>query len=237
MGAELKAVLFDMGGTLMEYPAPSMRRIGDNRAEEIAKEIGVEKDVVLRFSRIYNAARRISFETLKEASAVDCFDKALREVSGAQKPSDVEEITARLYTSHFSRAARPVDGAEEVLAHIKGQGLKMAIVSNITYPGGFVENDLKRFGLFGYFDVLIWSHDVGFRKPHPVIFTRALDYLGIEAEEAIFVGNEFEKDIEGPNGLNMPAIWISSEKKPREFVGSQVKELKEVTRTIFLSRN
>jgi HAD superfamily hydrolase (TIGR01509 family) len=73
-------------------------------------------------------------------------------------------------------------------------GLRLAVAS--SSPHSWVDTHLARLGLAGRFDVIICSDDVppGRTKPHPDLFQKALDALGIKADQAIV----FE---DSPNGV------------------------------------
>jgi putative hydrolase of the HAD superfamily len=45
-------------------------------------------------------------------------------------------------------------------------------------------------------------------KPHPTIFQAALDALGVNAVDAVMVGDSLEEDVEGARALGMHAILI-----------------------------
>jgi putative hydrolase of the HAD superfamily len=55
------------------------------------------------------------------------------------------------------------------------------------------------------------------RKPHPVIFERALDALGVEAERTLFVGDRLYEDVRGAGELGMTtvqALWFRADEHP-----------------------
>jgi putative hydrolase of the HAD superfamily len=76
--------------------------------------------------------------------------------------------------------------------------------------------DIRHFGLDAYFDDYIFSTDVGLRKPHPKIFKIALSNLGVDAAEAMYVGNSIVQDIKGAKGVGMKAVLKRSGYCPYE---------------------
>jgi FMN phosphatase YigB (HAD superfamily) len=50
---------------------------------------------------------------------------------------------------------------------------------------------------------------VGFRKPDPRIFTRALEALGVQASSALMVGDNPFADIRGAAGAGMSTCWLA----------------------------
>jgi putative hydrolase of the HAD superfamily len=63
-------------------------------------------------------------------------------------------------------------------------------------------------GLKEHFDVVVASCDVGVGKPDPAIFEAALDGLGVSAAEAVMVGNDRERDVEGAASAGIRSLWI-----------------------------
>jgi putative hydrolase of the HAD superfamily len=69
-------------------------------------------------------------------------------------------------------------------------------------------------GLVARFDAVIVGGDVGVAKPDRVIFERALQAVGAEAGEAVMVGNNLEKDVDGATAAGMRAIWVNRGGEP-----------------------
>ncbi len=92
---------------------------------------------------------------------------------------------------------RVAPGTGEVLAELRRRGLKVGLVSNTMYPAGLMRARLEEFGLQDRFDVLAFSSEVGWRKPHPAIFRFALERLGVPPAEAVFVGDRVYEDVGG----------------------------------------
>jgi len=51
-------------------------------------------------------------------------------------------------------------------------------------------------------------------KPKPVIFELALQRLGVDAGEALFVGDRADIDVAGAQGVGMPVAWINRDSSP-----------------------
>ena len=95
--------------------------------------------------------------------------------------------------------------AAAVLERLRGH-VRLALVTNGA-------SDLQRrklaiAGLEEYFDVVVASCDLGIGKPDPAIFEAALDALGVGASEAVMVGNDRERDIEGAAAAGVRSLWI-----------------------------
>lgn len=97
-------------------------------------------------------------------------------------------------------------GAGEAVRRLRAAGLRLAIVSNTgRTPGRTLRRLLAGQGLLEHFAVISYSDEVGVRKPHPEIFTRTLERLGVEAGQALHVGDNPEDDVRGARGVGMRA--------------------------------
>jgi putative hydrolase of the HAD superfamily len=72
-------------------------------------------------------------------------------------------------------------------------------------------------GLAERLDFSVFSSEVGTRKPHPAIFERALEALGVEPERALFVGDRLYEDVRGASEVGMTtvqALWFRADEHP-----------------------
>jgi HAD superfamily hydrolase (TIGR01662 family) len=90
---------------------------------------------------------------------------------------------------------------------------RLGIVSNFAIPE-CVTKLLERQGLAGFFDVVVVSGAVNKRKPSVEIFRKALQQLGVCAEEAVFVGDTVDADVQGAKAAGMRTIYI--ERRPQK---------------------
>jgi putative hydrolase of the HAD superfamily len=106
--------------------------------------------------------------------------------------------------------ARVNKDALPVLTGLKRRGVKTAIVSNAPWgsSGRAWRTELARHELFAVVDAVVFCRDVGWRKPHPSPFRRALEVLGAAAKDAAFVGDDPLWDIEGADGAGLLPILL-----------------------------
>ena len=134
---------------------------------------------------------------------------------GVDAPLDYG-LLVEAYMEPFLNYLRPRPGVREALSLIRRAGLKMGIVSN-SLSGAYSRRLLRRYGLEGFFDCMVFSNEVGYVKPHPEIFRRALAKLNVGAGEAVMVGDEVETDIRGAKALGMTTILIGGEGEEADF--------------------
>ena len=104
--------------------------------------------------------------------------------------------------------------AYALLEALRKRGLKLAIVSNVGTPGRLVRELLDAQGLTERVDAVVLSCEVGKRKPHPAIFERALEELGVAAAEAMHVGDRLHHDVGGAAALgiaSVQALWFRAD--------------------------
>jgi putative hydrolase of the HAD superfamily len=210
--AKLKAILFDMGSTLIEF---------ENSTWDVLGRVCATKGYEFLRRRNLNLP---SFEEFSKALDGEFF-KARGGVEGSLKEFTVETVAGSLfnllnlsasdglcesfiemYYQPISDQLTLIDGAGEVLTYFKERGLKIGLVSNTIFPAEYHLKELKRFGLYSCLDAHHFSSEVGVRKPHPDIFRKTLREINVEASQAVFVGDRLVEDIGGAQKVGMKGI-------------------------------
>jgi len=204
----ISAVLFDFGGTLVDTPPQydyedsviqlqqSLRKNGIAVSFEDYKKAHIE----IR-DRIYggNSLREISFGSR--------ICEALSRFGYSFEPTDsVVTNATEAFMEPWIQARTMKKGVPSILRRLKSRH-KLGIVSNFS-DSSTVWKTLRRFNIEGFFDAVVVSIDVGWRKPCPRIFQTALKTLRVPASESLFVGDELDHDIEGANKVGMPTVWL-----------------------------
>jgi len=83
---------------------------------------------------------------------------------------------------------------------------KIGIVSNGQRV--FSEQEVRILGLYERFDFIVFSSDLGFRKPDPRIYATALDRMDLAPQEVLFIGDNCENDVLAPQKLGMQALHV-----------------------------
>jgi HAD superfamily hydrolase (TIGR01549 family) len=213
----LRAVLFDWGGTLME----------DEWSDEIALEghkaglAALERDGLPDPAAFTNFLREHEADLFPIASDEEIDIGTVMLDSFARQDVDLTDDDVRL----FLRAAQDVwssyyrlaASTHALLEALRGRGLRLALVSNTASPQWLLQPILERQGLVDRVDAIVLSSEVGKRKPHPAIFERALEELGVDAGVALFVGDRLEADILGASRVGMKtvqAFWFRADDAP-----------------------
>jgi putative hydrolase of the HAD superfamily len=119
--------------------------------------------------------------------------------------SDQDALIARVRDIGAHRRMRSYEEVATVLAALRAQGLTLAICSNWDWD---LLEAVEAAGLDDAFDVYVSSAWVGARKPHPRVYTHMLDVLGVAPDEALFVGDTWSCDVDGPRRAGMQTLYV-----------------------------
>jgi|SRR5881628_2487596 len=112
----------------------------------------------------------------------------------------------RVAETFHTEARRAVERNRPVLARLATR-YRLGVVSNFS---GNLDPCLRELGLTGLFQVVSDSTLVGATKPDSRIFTESLAALGVSADRAWMVGDNFEADIRPATQLGMRTCWITA---------------------------
>ncbi|MBI4992485.1 MAG: HAD family hydrolase [Candidatus Harrisonbacteria bacterium] len=221
----VKAFIFDLGNTLIEYPAPE--KLKENCAE-FAHQMKISGEILNRMHELYMKNRREGFESFREATVETALTEALQESGREVSDLEILELVEEIYHYGFGRLAVPIEGGIGLMKALKERGMKTGIISNTPLPGFLFMKDLDRFDLLQYFDDLIFSADFGKRKPSPDIFRASLRNLGVKAHEAVYTGDSLDRDVKGSQDAGMKSIWLNRKGRQEEHGGYVVSSLIQI---------
>lgn len=202
----VKAVLFDLGGTLTtlwvleDTFGGILASLGINRSREEVKEA---------ISKAWKDFDAPEYDSMYGKVSYDEFwdlwrSFVLRHLDLGSDEGLQERIEARWH-DYVGCDAYP--DVKKTLAKLKRMGLRIGLVS-IAYEED-VWAILKKAGLEkDVFDVIVGGNTTNATKPHQEPFTYALERLGIKPEEALFVGDDVEADYRAAERVGMEAILI-----------------------------
>jgi len=123
--------------------------------------------------------------------------------SGLQKQTNLN-LLKQVTETCYENTHRCIRSASEVLDQLK-ECYPMYLVSNFY---GNLREVLHEFNLTHYFQAVIESAEVGFRKPDPEIFRLAIEKTGCKPEEIVIIGDSYKNDIQPANQLGCRSIWL-----------------------------
>ena len=194
----LKGAVFDFDGTLFD----SMF-IWDTAGEVYLRSIGIEpkedlqkvlKPMSLLQSATYIREKYVIPLTVKEI--MDGINHA------------VEDF--------YFNTVQPKEDAITLLKQIKAKGIKMCIATATDRYQ--VEAALKRCGMESFFSEIFTCTDIGHGKDEPIIFQKAMDYLGTtRANTVVFEDAYHAAKTAKTDGFITVAVYDSHEEKQKEL--------------------
>ncbi len=199
----IRAVLFDLGGTLhTSSTSPERdlwfcRRILDRMGDYGIHLDGGAELLVRRLPVNSEIYKHESEQTLRELPAAEIWSKYyLREygLTGEQLAPFAEELSF-LYDYERPRVMRRPH-LMETMVELKAMGIRLGVISNII-SRSVVRHFLAEYGIEEMMDCVITSAETGIRKPSPEIFRIAEEAMGLKPEELAYVGDTISRDVIG----------------------------------------
>jgi len=208
----LQAILFDWGDTLMRWDwqpelldaghAAGLRAIGREPAPSVTQRF---RDAYLPLLWAPGTLEEVEYPALVR--------ELLREEGIEVGEGELAQFLEAEHAA-WQPARQLAATTHALLESLRDRGLRLGLVSNALDPPELLHRDLQQLGVAERLDVAVFSSEVGWRKPHPAIFERALAELDVAAERALFVGDTIATDIAGAAGLGMhtcQAVWFRAD--------------------------
>lgn len=208
----MQAILFDRGNTLIQF--------GET-------DYGAGQKLILASVRPPNTIDAAAFDRFedefferldfyREHANLECnllhYYELLARYFGIQFDKSYEEL-CRGY--HFTaERISLLPGAQHVLAGLKRAGFRLGLVTNTSLPHAIIVEEFQQLALYEYFDTVVCSSEIVFRKPDRVMFEVALRALNVGPNEAMFVGDSYHADVIGAKQVGMKAVWLNPDRKP-----------------------
>ncbi len=154
----------------------------DHRAREMLKDSGIS------FARFDEA--RISFAK----QGLDGNSAAIEHFGLKKTPWHSEDEF--LYPDTYA-----------TLSALRQRGYRLGIIAN---QNSGLEERLRAFGIYQFFDIIVSSSDVGYAKPDRGIFKLALERADCTAGESVMAGDRLDNDIIPAHRIGMKTVWIKN---------------------------
>lgn len=215
----IKAVFFDLGGTLLHYEGEDEKELFVQGVrcvhEELARRGYDVPDFETFHKKMYRSIRvraLLLFFSERELRTEKILSSVLKRMRIKLKAGEIDELS-RVWWNAYQPHVSFYDDVAETLDKLHSMGLKTGIISNTMWPAWILKGELRRRGHSRHFDLMLFSPEVGFRKPSRKIFRQALREFKIKGREAAFVGDCPIEDVRGPQKVKMLTIL---KKKPGE---------------------
>jgi putative hydrolase of the HAD superfamily len=208
----IKAVLFDLGDTLINFGKLRTGRLFHDAARSshaYLDEQGQPHGVFIWYF-LHNLVHLRARHLLSNITGRD-FDalELLQTISGRKgvKLSDEQwEHLAWLWYEPLTKVATVEPDLRETLTALKQQGLKMGIVSNTFVNRTSLDRHMRELGILDFFPLRMYSYEFKIRKPDRRIFQIAAERIGEPPEHIAFVGDRINRDIHPALSCGMTAI-------------------------------
>lgn len=214
----LKAVFFDMGGTIDTYRFTREQRISKMPLiRECLARVGVfpsltDEQLAESITKGVSAYLQWNMESNVELKPEEIWSKFFLKnihVSPETLHPVGEDLAYRYESELYIREMR--SEIPSVLEKIKAMGLMIGCISN-TQSLRQVPESLKHYGIFEYFDMIVLSSQYGRRKPDPSIFYYAARQANLPTSSCIYVGDKINRDVLGAKRANFRlAVKINHE--------------------------
>ena len=246
----IHAVLFDMGGTLEElYSDEAIRQKATRGLRELLREREIDPGLSLPDLQSAVSSGLAAYQSWRKTPEIELppervWSEFILTGHGLSKErvAEAAEDLSFFYDTHYHvRSLRPE--APGVLETLKQRGFRLAIISNVV-SRRLVPFMLAEYGIAQFFDPVVTSSHLGWRKPNERIFGEALRLMQVRPEACAYVGDTISRDVMGARraGFGL-AIQIKSFLTERSDRGAGhvapdaiIRDLTEVVELVTLSR-
>ncbi len=207
-----KAVIFDLGSTLIEYEVVTWDELSLKCALAGRKMLEKGGYPVPDEAAFHEVFERAKAPLRKEASASYVewtVPQAARALFRELEVEYSDELVDRFFTAFYKPVDKLLyvyDDTVATLEKIREAFPRIGLVSNTVFPEEVHRKELKRFGIEPFLDFEIFSSTFGWRKPHPEIFAKAANLAGYAPQECVYIGDRYLEDVTGPHSVGMPSI-------------------------------
>lgn len=205
---EIKGMIFDLYGTLIDIQTDEDDFYTYDTVSKWLQYKGVKIDPEILKSEYHSKIAdrmAVSKEQYPEVRVEEIFAEICSE--NAIWKSDTTYLgieTSKVFRSASLRRMRPFEESLKILK--KYNDIPKCLVSNGQRV--FSEKELRFLGLYEFFDYVVFSSDVRYKKPDHRIFKIVLDHLKLKSGEVLSIGDTVENDIIAPREMGMEAMHV-----------------------------
>ena len=209
----IKAVFFDWFNTLAHYEPPR-EELQSQALQEFGIHVSPQKisPGLLVADRDFfeeNAVSPVRKRSPEEQAKVYTrYQKTILTEAGVDVSSEPDifmKIMKRVQQLSRGMSFALFDDVLSTLKTLKEQNLTLGLLTNLDRD---MQPICRELGLEPYIDFVITSAEVGVDKPKPPIFLAALQQAGVNASEAVHVGDQYKLDVIGARGVGITPILI-----------------------------
>ena len=201
-----KLVIFDLDDTLIDFA--STRLVAHDLIAEVLADEGiavapflqacveVDRPLFMQFEQ-----GRLTRQEYRMRRFADPFDRL-----GLMPREGLVAQLNRVFMDCVNDSPKLYDDARPTLHRLRGEGLRLAILTN--GPADGQRRKLVATGLGEAVDHVAIGEEAGVSKPHPQAFLRVCDHLGIDPGECLMVGDSLTLDYQGALAAGLQAVLL-----------------------------
>jgi len=207
----IKAIFFDWFNTLARYEPPR-EELHTRALREFGIEVSPEEILpgVLEADSYFfeeNANSPVGKRDPKEQAEVWArYQQIVLDSAGIKADQELLAKVMKKVGELFKGTTWALfDDVLPTLKTLKKQNFIIGLLTNLAKD---MSSTCRKLGLEPYLDFVVTSEEVGVDKPNPLIFQAALQRAGVDASEAIHVGDQYKMDVVGARGVDINPILI-----------------------------
>jgi putative hydrolase of the HAD superfamily len=206
------AVIFDFIGTLTKIENYSLKESKDAMFKSLVTDgFTLERESFMKaYETAHQKYRDIRYKQLVEVNNAFWISEALNALNYQATPEDMKVKNARIAFFRNYLTALTLRRSARVVLQKLADNYKTGLISNFTHAP-VIYAGLRKLEMNSYFNEVLVSDAIGWRKPSPVIFKKAIHELHVNAERTAFVGDTPLEDIFGAKNAGIRSVFIPSQ--------------------------
>jgi len=203
----IKAVFFDWMNTLV-HSEPGTHEIYCQACRELGVELSHQKVIrgIYAADTQLPAGIPIRWREGEDEEPFVRYQEILLAEAGVKLPRDIIlKILKRTGQLYKQVTFALFDDVLSTLKTLKQRGHILGLLSGASKGVNLISSSL---GLAPYLDFIVTAEEVGANKPEPPIFLAAVERAGVDASEAVYVGDHYETDVVGARGVGIKPVLV-----------------------------
>lgn len=228
----IDVVFFDLDETLYDFE--TVKEAANKGVAELIQALGIANS-----KKFLEALKQATDNIYKRyRGKPHLFDRRIRfretlKILGINPNKDLIELLTMKFWNYVFSNIKPYPDVIPTLSSLQNLGIRLGIISD-----GLIEIQEKRLralGISQFFDILVFSEEVGCNKPSPKVFKYALKIARAKPNRCVMIGDNVKTDILGANRVGIISVWIkrgifknvspSSEMEIPKFIINNLKQI------------
>ena len=215
---DTRGVLFDYGRTLVTfaYPTEALLEVLRDFRPRIESALGVpapEAEAILHRVLI-PLEKFVSSPSEDEVDYMDVY-RGTWERAGLRLPDGLLHEILDAEQRCWDRSVQIDPDAIDLLEWLGAHRIKRGLCSNAPFPPPMMRRQVETNGIAQLMDAIVFSSELGRRKPAAEVYQAALDAIDTPAAQTLFVGDRVREDYEGPLAMGMRAVVYTAHAEER----------------------